>query len=71
MTDRPRFVHLSDEYAVAEATLCMHVPPSPNADFRCIAAKGHRGKHQHAWAPQSSSEGEVAGVHYAQAKPAR
>lgn len=69
MTDGPRYVHLSDHYAVDEATLCMHIPPSPNADFRCIATKGHSGKHQHAWSPESSFKDQVVGVHYAQAKP--
>lgn len=44
MTD---FVWLSDEYSVPIETLCMHEPPAPNRDFRCIRAAGHPGKHRY------------------------
>jgi hypothetical protein len=59
-----RFVHLADNYAVPESALCMHVPPSPDADFRCIAKKGHRGAHQHEWSPTTSLYGEKPSIHY-------
>jgi hypothetical protein len=70
MTQDPlveRFIHLADNYAVAEGDLCMHFPPSPDSDYRCIAVKGHRGAHQYCWSPDSSLRGERDGVHYARA----
>lgn len=42
-----RHVYLSDDFSVPESSLCMHAPESPNADFRCLRAKGHPGKHEH------------------------
>lgn len=43
-------IWLSAEFSVAAETLCLHEPPAPNRDFRCVAAKGHKGRHQHRYA---------------------
>ena len=38
-------VWLSDEFSVPRATMCMHRPPSPNADHGCIRPVGHTDAH--------------------------
>lgn len=40
---------LSENFSVPTETLCLDRPESPNGDFVCCAAKGHRGKHDHRW----------------------
>lgn len=40
-----------DDFSTPADNLCWHVPPSPNADFRCVRTLGHPGAHQHAWSP--------------------
>lgn len=44
---RGEHVWLSDEYSVPRERLCMHRPPSPNADHGCVRAKDHPGKHEY------------------------
>lgn len=41
----------SDEFSVPADDLCWHVPPSPNADYRCVRTAGHRGRHSHEMTP--------------------
>lgn len=40
---------LSEEFSVPSASLCLNRPESPNSDYVCCAAKGHRGKCQYQW----------------------
>lgn len=42
-----RFVWLSDEYSVPAETICLHEPPAPDRDFRCVRAAGHGGRHEY------------------------
>lgn len=35
----------SPDYSVPADDLCWHIPPSPDADHRCIRERGHSGKH--------------------------
>lgn len=47
-----KHIWLSDEYSVPESSLCMHEPPSPNRDHRCVRAKGHTGGHEYMMATE-------------------
>jgi len=49
--EHPMFWWPSAEFSVPLGDRCMHVPPEPNRDFRCMREKGHRGKHEHVWSP--------------------
>ena len=62
-----RFVLLSDNFAVPERDLCMHRPGSPDADFRCIAVKDHKGAHQHCWSPPTTIFRPDSGITFARA----
>lgn len=46
-----RFWWPSEHYSVPLEDRCMHVPPAPNRDFRCMRATGHPGKHEYHWSP--------------------
>lgn len=45
----------SAEYSVPADNLCWHIPPSPNADYRCIRECGHKGRHKYDWSPKITS----------------
>ena len=42
----------SEDYSVPADNLCWHIPPSPNADYRCIRERGHKGRHKFDWSPR-------------------
>lgn len=46
MNDKPieKHVWYSDSYSLPESQVCLNRAPSPDADFFCRRAKGHRGK---------------------------
>lgn len=46
-----KFYWPSDEYSAPAEYFCWHVPPSPNADFKCVRQDGHAGKHHYEWSP--------------------
>jgi hypothetical protein len=46
-----KFYWPSAEYSTPAELHCWHVPPSPNADFRCIRREGHPGQHYYAHSP--------------------
>lgn len=46
-----KFYWPSDEYSTPAEGHCWHVPPSPNADFRCIRRADHPGQHHYAHSP--------------------
>ena len=37
----------TEDWSLPADDLCWHVPPSPNADFRCVRERGHPGAHDH------------------------
>lgn len=47
MSGKGRFYWPSDDYSVPADNLCFHIPPSPDADHRCIRPAGHPGRHQY------------------------
>lgn len=46
-----KFYWPSDDFSTPADNLCWHVPPSPNADYRCVRQAGHPGRHAHDWSP--------------------
>ena len=46
-----KFYWPRDDFSAPADNLCWHIPPSPNADFRCVRPLGHRGRHQYEWSP--------------------
>lgn len=40
----------TDEYSIPADGLCLHVPPEPNRDHRCVREDGHKGKHEYVYA---------------------
>lgn len=39
----------SDNYSVPAEGICLHTPPSPNGDHRCVREIGHKGRHEYAY----------------------
>lgn len=46
-----KFYWPHDGYSTPADNLCWHIPPAPNADFRCVRPLGHPGRHLHEWSP--------------------
>ncbi len=44
-----RYYWPTDDWSTPADDFCMHEPPAPNRDFRCIRPIGHPGDHEHVW----------------------
>ncbi len=47
-----KFYWPRDDYSTPADNLCWHIPPNPDADFRCVRSSGHAGKHRYEWSPR-------------------
>lgn len=54
----------TDHYSVPADNLCWHVPPSPDADYRCVRERGHPGKHRFVWSPKLTDKPHDAHAAY-------
>jgi hypothetical protein len=41
----------TENFSTPADNMCLHIPPSPDGDYRCVKGEGHAGKHEYRWSP--------------------